>query len=162
MSSSQSRRPLARGPFAAALLILAPLSVLAQGGAVGVLDPYARAVPPGQPNSAVFMTLTNDGTLPRALVAAASPVAQSVELHNHVREDGMMRMRQVERIEIPPGQHVALAPGGLHVMLIGLKDGLAPGDTVDLSLSFDDGSTARVQAPVRAIAPPAGPGPAHR
>ena len=135
------------------LLALGLSSARAQDQAtIQVLDPYARAVPPGQPNSAVFLTLTNPSAQPRALVAGASPVAEVVELHTHVHEDGMMRMRRVERIEVPPGGSVNLEPGGLHLMLIGLKGNLEPGDQVDLTLSFDDGSETRVLAPVRPIA----------
>ena len=147
-------RSLSRSLLTAALLALAPLAVQAADPAsVSVADPYARAVPPGQPNSAAFMTLTNASGQPRALVSAASPAAKTVELHTHVNEGGMMRMRKVERIEIPAGQTVSLAPGGLHVMLIGLNEELKPGANVDLTLSFDDGSEAKVQAPVRTIEP---------
>ena len=142
-----------RSLLAAALLAFAPLAVQAAEGPVSVADPYARAVPPGQPNSGAFMTLTNASAQPRALVSASSPAARTVELHTHVNEDGMMRMRKVERIEIPAGTTVTLAPGGLHVMLIGLKEDLKPGTSVDLALSFDDGSQVQVQAPVRKIEP---------
>lgn len=144
---------LSRTLFAAAMFAAFPLSALAQDSAVSVSDPYARAVPAGQPNSAAFMTLSNRSDTSHALVSAASPAANTVELHTHVNEGGMMRMRKVERIEIPAGQTVVLAPGGLHIMLIGLKQALEPGDSVALDLSFDDGSKAKVQAPVRQIAP---------
>ena len=120
-------------------------------GTITVGDAYARAVPPGQPNSAVFMTLTNPSDTPRALVSAQSPAAKTVELHTHVNEGGMMRMRRIERIEVPARGSVKLEPGGLHVMLIGLNDDLAPGSTVDLTLSFDDGNQVEVKAPVRTI-----------
>lgn len=136
------------------LLALGPVAGQAEGPApVQVKDPYARAVPPGQPNGAVFLTLSNDSAEPKALVAASSPVAATVELHSHVHQDGMMRMRRVERIDIPPGGSVHLEPGGLHIMLIGLKGNLAPGGQVDLTLSFDDGTQAQVLAPVRNIEP---------
>lgn len=148
------RTPSLPRSLMAAALLLAPLAALAADApSVTVADPYARAVPPGQPNSAVFMTLTNASAEPRALVSAASPAAKVVELHTHIKEGGMMRMRKIERIELPAGKRVDLAPGGLHVMLIGLKQALAPGSKVDLTLSFDNGTQARVQAPVREIAP---------
>jgi copper(I)-binding protein len=137
--------------FGTALLALAALAVHAEGSAVSVSDAYARAIPPGQPNSAVFLTLNNPSGQPRALVAAASPVADAVELHTHIEEGGMMRMRRVERIEIPAGATVNLKPGGLHVMLIGLKENLQPGGQVDLTLTFDDGAQTQIQAPVRKV-----------
>jgi hypothetical protein len=138
--------------LAAALLATATLS--AQAGDISVTDPYALAVPPGLPNSAVFMTLVNNSKENRALVAAETPSAGVVELHTHVHEDGMMKMRKVDKIEIPAGQTVALKPGGLHVMLIGLKEKLEPGQEVHMNLIFDKVGKEHIMAPVRAITPP--------
>lgn len=126
-------------------------SLAASAAEVSVADPYARAVPPGQPNSAAFMALTNEGKEPRALVAARSDAAEVVELHTHIMEDGMMKMRRIERIDLPAGETVALKPGGLHIMLIGLEHTLAPGEDVGLTLVFDDGDETSVTAPVRKI-----------
>lgn len=141
-----------RAGLAAALLVLTPAAWAAD--AVSVSDPYARAVPPGQPNSAVFMTLNNASTEPRALVEARSPAAKTVELHTHRALDGMMKMVRIDRIEIPAKGHAELKPGGLHVMLIGLNGDLKAGDEVKVELKFDDGSEEQVVAPVRNIQPP--------
>jgi periplasmic copper chaperone A len=130
-----------------ALLTLCATAALA-GGAVTVNDPYVRAVPPGQSNSAAFMRLANATGAPRALVGGHSDAAEVVELHTHTMEDGMMKMRRVERIALPAGDTVALEPGGLHLMLIGLKRDLNPGDQIDLTLDLDDGGVVRVQVPV--------------
>ena len=138
--------------LAAALLATATLG--AQAGAISVTDPYALAVPPGQPNSAVFMTLVNNSKENRALVAAETPSAGVVELHTHVHEDGMMKMRKVDNIEIPAGQTVTLKPSGFHVMLIGLKEKLEPGQEVHMNLIFDKGGKEHIMAPVRAMTPP--------
>ncbi|MDJ0807079.1 MAG: copper chaperone PCu(A)C [Gammaproteobacteria bacterium] len=118
---------------------------------VEVKDPYVRAVPPGQPNSASFMALSNTDAQGHALVAAESPVSKVVELHTHTMEDGMMRMRQVEKIELPAGEPVALQPGGLHVMLIGLQQELVPGAEIPITLVFEDGSKLSIKAPVRKL-----------
>ncbi|MBK1718285.1 copper chaperone PCu(A)C [Thiocystis violacea] len=135
-----------------ALALLAGITLGTQAADnITVEDPYARAVPPGQPNSAVFMAILNRGASDRALVGAESPAAKVVELHTHVHEDGMMRMRRVERIDLPAGETVTLKPGGLHVMLIGLKGDLQPGDSVELTLIHDDGEKIQVKAPVRRI-----------
>jgi periplasmic copper chaperone A len=142
-----------RPPFLAALLLtgLAGTSFAAD---ILVGDPYARAVPPGQPNSAVFMSLKNNSAEKRALVGAESAVSDVVELHTHVNENGMMKMRRIDQIALPAGKMVMLQPGGLHVMLIGLKQTLAPGSTVDLTLVYDDGSKMQIKAPARGIAMP--------
>lgn len=118
---------------------------------ISVTDPYARAVPPGQPNSAIFMGLDNGTAQAHALVDAESSVAAVVELHSHTMEDGMMKMRRIERIDIPAAQTVSLEPGGLHLMLIGLKKQLVPDEQVDLTLIFEDGSRTQVIAPVRKV-----------
>lgn len=132
------------------IVTLATPPAAAEGpAALAVTDAYALAVPPGQPNSAVFLTLTNDSTEARALVAGASPIAEVVEIHNHTHEGGVMRMRPVSRIEVPAQSVVQLQPGGLHVMLIGLKGNLEPGDQVSLTLTFDDGTQIPVDVPVR-------------
>lgn len=142
-----------------ALAICAP-AVFAGGAAdtVGVSGVYARAVPPGQPNGAMFMELVNGSNTDHALVAAESEVAEAVELHNHIMDGGMMRMRRVERIDVGAGESVTLRPGGLHLMLIGLARQLEPGQQVDLTLVFEDGSRIRVEAPVRKISVPGGHG----
>jgi periplasmic copper chaperone A len=136
-----------------ALVGLGALADAPVADAVRVQDPYARAVPPGQPNSAVFMVIENTGTAPAAVVQAQSPAAATVELHTHGMADGMMQMRRIERIELPAGESVALAPGGLHVMLIGLTEPLAPGMDVPLTLELDDGSRIDLTAPVRQVQP---------
>ena len=118
---------------------------------VTVSEAYARAVPPGQPNSASFMLLKNASNMDHALVGAQSDAAETVELHTHSMKDGMMQMRRVARIEIPAGGETRLQPGGLHVMLIGLKGDLQPGEDVALRLQFEDGSTLEVAAPVRKL-----------
>jgi hypothetical protein len=121
--------------------------------AIQVEGAYARAVPPGQTNSAAFMVLHNAGSTAHALMAAESPVAKVVELHTHALKDGMMRMRQIERIELPAGQKVQLEPGGLHLMLIGLDHPLTPEEQVPLTLIYEDGSHQSLQAPVRRAEP---------
>ncbi|MCU7906219.1 MAG: copper chaperone PCu(A)C [Candidatus Thiodiazotropha sp. (ex Epidulcina cf. delphinae)] len=121
------------------------------GDVILVQDPYVRAVPPGQPNSASFMSLHNPGEQGHVLIGASSPVAEVAELHTHTMEGGMMRMRKMEKVELPGGGHVSLEPGGLHVMMIGLKQKLVPGEIVSLRLLFEDGSQLKVDAPVRKL-----------
>ena len=112
---------------------------------------YVRAVPPGQPNSAAFVILTNNGEVDHALVAAESDVAKVAELHTHLLEQGMMKMRRVEKIDLPAGETAKLQPGALHIMLIDLTKQLAPGDDVKIGLVFEDGSRVSLAAPVKTV-----------
>ncbi len=118
---------------------------------VNVDQPYARAVPPGQPNSAAFMTLKNNGDEDVALVSASSSVAKVVELHTHTQENGVMMMRKIPEIDIKANGEVELKPGGLHIMLIGLKQNLANDDTIDLTLNFSDGSSDKLDIKVKSV-----------
>lgn len=138
----------------AACILFFLASVLHAGiaaDAVQVQEPYVRAVPPGQANSAAFMKLTNTGQEDHALVKGRSNAAKVVELHTHRMEDGMMKMRRVDKIDLPAGETVRLQPGGLHVMLIGLQEPLSPGDEVQLTLHFEDGSRSSLSVPVKSV-----------
>lgn len=137
-----------------ASLILYHLSLAAEnaGDVIRVAKPFARAVPPGITIGAAFMALRNDGNQTHQLVKVRSDAAEHVELHHHVEENGMMRMRQVAHIHLPPEKTTLLQPGGLHVMLIGLKQHLTEGDTIALELRFDDGTQTAVKVPVKSIA----------
>lgn len=133
--------------LAAALAL--PPSTRAAPSDLTVVALYVRLSPPGTANTAAFMTIRNTGHSDRKLLRAESPVARSVELHSHGSDHGVMRMRRVTEIELKAGVHTELKPGSYHVMLIDLRQPLQEGDTVPLTLSFDDGSSSRIDAPVR-------------
>ncbi len=120
---------------------------------VTVEKPFARKAIKAQRNSAAFMTLRNSGPAV-AIVAAESPVAEIVELHTHVHDNGVMRMRKIDKIELPAGGEVTLKPGGLHVMLLGLKQDLNEGERISVTLKFSDGSSKTIEAPVRMVMRP--------
>ncbi len=119
--------------------------------AVTVSDPYVRAMPPGQPTSLAFMGITNNSDKDIVLLDAEGTVAKKVELHTHTMKNGMMHMHRVDKIDLPAGKTVMLESGGLHVMLMGLKQDLKPGDEVSLELVFADGSKKQLEVPVRKI-----------
>lgn len=103
----------------------------------------------GGGTAAVYLTLTNPGAQEQSLVSASSDAAKIVELHETTSQAGVMKMRPVKSIRIPPGGKVEMKPGGYHVMLLGLTHDLKPGGTVLLTLKFDQGTEVRVEAPVR-------------
>ncbi|MFN3527013.1 MAG: copper chaperone PCu(A)C, partial [Paracoccus sp. (in: a-proteobacteria)] len=127
--------------FVAGLTALFPLAALAQDGeahdGVHVNDAYARSSNPM--TGAVFMALDNHGQIDCTLRAARSDAAERVELHTHLEQDGVMRMREVqEGFPVAAGQTRLLDRGGDHVMMLGLTQPLADGDVVALSLDFGD------------------------
>lgn len=117
-------------------------------GAVDVKEAWCRPSLKMVKNGAVFMTLESDA--PTALVKAESSVSKTVELHTHIQEGEIMRMRAVDQFAITPGQSTVLEPGHDHIMLMGLKKKLQAGDVIDLKLTFADGSTQALRVPVRA------------
>jgi copper(I)-binding protein len=135
----------------AAFFLSANLYAGSAAEAVQAQGAFARAVPPGQSNSAAFMTLTNASDANHALVSAESSAAKAAELHSHTMDEGMMKMRRVEKIDLPAGGTVELEPGGFHLMLIGLERQLSPGEQIDVTLVFEDGSRETLTAPVRTV-----------
>lgn len=127
----------------------APAPAAKASDTVTVVDPHVRALPPGSKVTAAYFVLENSGTAPHALVRAASPVAESVELHAVFTEGGLTSMRPVERFDIPAGGRATLEPSGNHVMLIGVTQPVDAGRTVPLTLTFADGSETSLDAPVR-------------
>ncbi|KAA3621774.1 MAG: copper chaperone PCu(A)C [Proteobacteria bacterium] len=134
-------------------LASAALPVFAGGAAddIATSEVRVRAVPEGQKNSAAFMVLANGSTVDHAVVSAQSPAADVVELHTHVNDNGMMKMRRIERIDIPANGQTVLEPGGLHVMLLGLTTSLADGDEIPVTLVLEDNSLLELTAPVKKL-----------
>lgn len=130
--------------------------VCAGGAAEGItaFEPYVRMVAPGQPATAAFFVLKNSDNKDHKMVKVESAAAIVTEMHTHIHEGGMMKMRQVKDIEIKAKGETALQPGGLHVMLIGLKQPLQESENVMLKLTFEDNSNKEIAAPVRRIQPP--------
>lgn len=135
-----------------ALLCLVIANVAWADAAMDVIveEPFARAALQQQKNSAAFMQLSNPGN-DVAIVNARSSVSEIVELHTHINDNGVMRMRKIPQIDLPQGQKVMLKPGGLHVMFIDLKRDLKVGDNIDVTLVFDDGSEKALQVPVHKV-----------
>ncbi|WP_421708128.1 copper chaperone PCu(A)C [Algihabitans sp.] len=136
------------------LLALATATAIAhdfKAGAIHIDHPWARASIGMAKAGAAYMVLTNEGSETDRLISASSDVAESVELHTHLMDDGVMRMRQIEAIEIDPGTPSVLEPGGLHVMLIGLKQPLAAGESFPMTLTFEQAGEVTVEVSIEAI-----------
>ena len=138
--------------IAATLFVGAAMFSTAYAQSVKVANAWARPMAPGQTTASVYVELTSDTQA--ALVAAGSPLAARAELHSMSMDGGIMRMRALPRLELPPGQTVKLAPGGLHIMLLEVKQPLKVGDKVPLVLTVQSSgsslTTLKLEAEVRA------------
>lgn len=113
-------------------------------------QPWSRATPPGASTGAVYLTLTSkDGD---TLVGATSPASSGAGVHEMTMDGNIMQMREVTGgLTLPPGQAVTLQPGGLHIMLTGLKTPLKRGQTVQLHLVFAKSPPLDIIAPIAGI-----------
>lgn len=122
-----------------------------------VVTAWARATPGGAKVGAAFLEIQGAPDGDDKLLGASSPIAGAVELHDHIKDGGIMRMRRVEAIPVPAGKTVTLKPGGLHLMLLELKAPLVEGDAFDITLTFEKAGTIKVNAPVQKIGAMTGP-----
>jgi copper(I)-binding protein len=135
--------------LAVSVFLLCPALALADAG-VKVSNVWARSTAPGQNVAGAYLDIVANA--PAALVRAESPAARLVELHEMKIEGDIMKMRAVPKIDLPAGKEVKLEPGGLHLMLIDIKQPLKVGEKVPLTLVFDAGGKSEkltVDAEVR-------------
>jgi copper(I)-binding protein len=132
---------------AAAFVVATP--ALAQTPVLTAHDAWAREPMGGRKMTGVFVVVENAGATPRAIVSASTDAADKVELHEMKNDGGMMRMSPVKQIDVPARGKVELKPGSFHVMLFGIKGTPAAGDTMQLTLTFDDGTRLTVPAQFR-------------
>ena len=148
------------GPVLAALVVASVAAGCSSGSAsILVADPWARASSAMASAGAAYMKIENTGSAADALIGASSPAATTAEVHETVvmgspapgtsGDGGMMGMQPVKRLEIPAGGTVELKPGSYHIMLIGLKQDLKVGDSVEITLTFEKVGEIKVTATVR-------------
>lgn len=133
--------------FAASLLIAG--SAVAQTGQPKIENAWARATPGKAENGAAYLTIVSP--VADRLTAVSTPEAKTAELHEMTTQGGIMKMRPLENgIDLPAGQPVTLKPGGIHIMLMGLKQPLKKGESFPLTLTFEKGGTEQVNVAVEA------------
>jgi len=129
----------------------------AQTGQLTVDNAWARATPGKSQTGAAYVTIRSPS--PDRLVAASTPVAEKAELHTISMSGMVMKMRPVAGVDIPAGQPVTLAPGGMHIMLTGLMKPLQAGQSFPLTLTFEKAGARTVDVAVEKVGA-AGPAPA--
>lgn len=130
---------------------------------VEVSGAWVREPIPGRAMSAAFMQLSNPGSADKVLVSARAEWAGNIEIHTHINDNGVMRMRQIDSITVPASGSVSLQPGGLHLMLFNLQLPLSA--PLALELCFADGECQAVEADIRGMEGPGkglGKGGQHR
>lgn len=134
-------------------LVAASFLALAAHAQVSVQDPWVRATVVQQKATGAFMRL--ESAQDTRLVAASSPLTPTVEVHEMALQGDVMKMRHIPALDIPAGKAVELKPGGYHIMLMDLPKPVSAGETIPLTLVFEDPQGQRsevtVQAPVRAL-----------
>jgi len=129
-----------------------------EAGALRIVNPWTRAAGQGMQGGGFFI-IRNTGAEPDRLVSATSPAAGRLELHTHIRDGDVMRMRPVNDIAVPANGEAMLQPGGLHLMLIGLVRAMEVGQTVPVTLRFERAGEVTIQLAVQAAGARS---PAHR
>lgn len=140
---------------AAALITVGAVAALAHAAEpeIGLSNAWARPTLGGGRTTAAYVTITNSGSNADRLTAVDAPGAGSVEIHTAGMENGVMRMRRLEGLDIPAGETVAMAPGGYHIMIIDVEEPVQVGSTVPLTLTFETAGNVTIDATVSMTLP---------
>jgi copper(I)-binding protein len=143
----------ARTILAVFAIVLGAATLQAQSsGTIAIEKPFSRATPGGAQVAAGYMTIVNKGAVADRLIAVASPAADKVQVHEMSMDGGVMKMRELPNgLPIEAGKSVSLAPGGYHLMMMGLKAPLKAGDKVPVTLTFEKAGKVDVTLEVQSI-----------
>jgi hypothetical protein len=137
--------------FAATLTLAAALPIAGGIAAdVEIRDPWARASAGMAKAGTAYMVIENTGEADR-LTAASSDVSEKAELHTHIKDGDVMKMRRVDAIDVPANGKALLQPGGLHIMLVGLHAPLREGETFPVTLEFEKAGKMTVEVEVKDV-----------
>ena len=126
-------------------------TMTANAGNVEIGHAYAPvSIGAGKTGAVYFIVSNKAGTADR-LISASTPAARKAEVHNHLMEDGVMKMRKVDGLEIASGGQVMFKPGGYHLMLFGLEKPLAVGSSIEVELQFENAGKMTLQVPVKPL-----------
>jgi copper(I)-binding protein len=131
-------------------------------GQLSIAQPWSMALPPNAPTIAAYFVISNNGPDADRLQSVDTPIAGAAQLHEHVSQDGLMKMQHVDTVDVPAGGNVTFAPMAYHVMLLDLKDRtrLIDGQTFPLTLHFQKAGDLTVSVVVLKQ-PPDQAAPAH-
>ena len=124
-------------------------------GKISITGAFARETVAGQTVGSGFLKIKNTGALDK-LVSASTSVGSEVQIHTMSMEGNVMKMSQIPYIEIPANGSVELTPGGMHLMIMGLKGPVKVGDNIKIKLKFSNSGEVEVNFPVQAMSPHSG------
>ncbi|MEH2611146.1 copper chaperone PCu(A)C [Bradyrhizobium sp. AZCC 1693] len=148
------------------LISILPLLLLSGGFAhsqtagqnsIAIERAWSRATPAGAKNGAVYGTVINKGNVGDSLVGAATPVGDQVQFHSVAEENGVSRMREMPTVDVRPGAKVTFSPGGMHIMIVGLKEPLKEGQSFPMTMTFEKVGKIDVMVPVAKVGAMQGP-----
>ena len=128
-----------------------PFGVAATASGFSVEDAYIRAMPPGRTATAAYLSLSNISDRACSIIGGSSAVAATLEVHQQLNADGMMKMRPVAAVTVAAGETLLFRPGGFHLMLLGVEADLVPGESHPISLLTEDCGTIEMVAVVRSL-----------
>jgi copper(I)-binding protein len=153
-ASGHAARLIGYGILLVAMLLIAVGAAVAHeysAKGVTVAHPWARATPGGAKIGSAYLEMKAAQGRGDRLIGASSPAAGAVELHSHVMEGGIAKMRRVDAIAVPGGKSVVLKPSGYHLMLTDLKAPLKEGDLLKLTVVFEKAGAIDLEATVEPI-----------
>lgn len=124
-------------------------------GDLHIAHPWSQELPPNAPNVAAYFIIHNNGSSDDTLTGVDSPISAEAQLHEHVHKDGLMKMQQVQRVDVPAGKDLVFAPSAYHVMLLNPTDRslLTDGKRFPLTLHFAKAGDVTVEVLVQKQAP---------
>ena len=126
-----------------------------KAGELEIAHPWSQELPPNAPTVAAYFVIHNKGKTADRLLSVDSPIAGDAQLHEHIKQNDLMKMQQVPSVEIPAGGEITFAPMAYHVMLLELKDRslLADGKHFPLTMHFEKSGDVTVEVSVQKKAP---------
>jgi len=142
-------------PALAALLLVSCAPKKTEPPQISISGAWSRATVAGQSSAAAYLRIANGGGGDDKLVKVSTPIGQAT-LHSTTMDNGVMRMRPVEQLSVPAHSQVELKPGGMHIMILGVKRPLAAGSSFQLNLNFEHSGERTVTVAVRRATSTAG------
>ncbi len=122
---------------------------MAKAGDLMISGFWARTTPPTAKTGAAYMVIKNTGSADDTLVGVSSSIADKTQIHETQMEGGVMKMRHVGKIAIPAGGVATLKPGSFHIMFVGLHNPVKEGDTIALTLTFENSGSVELLVKAR-------------